>query len=88
MRMSRLDPLLSDGIRKSVRETQVVVLAVAQAPGQPVMLFGGIIAARGGFGDADLDRAAEEPDLRGEGRGIDLIAAGIDGLGHQVLHRD
>lgn len=54
----------------------------------PVMPFGEIVAARGGFGGADLDRSAEEPDLRGQGRAIDLIGTGIDRHGHQVLHRD
>jgi hypothetical protein len=45
-------------------------------------------SARSGFGDADLGRAAVQPDLFGQRLGVDVPGAGGDRLVHEPLHLD
>ena len=63
-------------------------MAAEQALGERVVLLGEIVAAGGGFGEADLGRAVVEPDLFGQRLGVELVGAGVDSLGDQALHRD
>jgi hypothetical protein len=44
--------------------------------------------ARSGFGDADLGRAAVQPDLFDQRLGVDVPGAGGDRLVHEPLHLD
>jgi hypothetical protein len=50
-------------------------LAAEQALGERVVLLGEIVAAGGGFGEADLGRTVVEPDLFGQRLGVELVAA-------------
>lgn len=88
MGISRSAPLLSAGIRQSRVKRKVIDLAVEQPAGKRVVFAHQLVAAGGGGGDADLDRAAVELNLRVESGGVDGVGAGGDRVGDQFLQGD